>query len=85
MYKKTLLPLIGGIILVAVSNLFAAAKNPNVIILVSDDQGWMDVGYHGGEVSTPNIDQMVKDGMEMDRWYSYPICSPTRTLLSTVC
>jgi len=53
------------------------------LILVADDQGWMDVGYHGGEPSTPNIDKLVQDGLEMNRWYSYPICSPTRTAMLT--
>ena len=64
-------------------SLSAANTKPNVVILVSDDQGWMDVGYHGGEPSTPNIDQLVKDGMELNRFYAYPICSPTRTSLLT--
>ena len=63
--------------------LSAATTKPNVLILVSDDQGWMDVGYHGGEPSTPNIDQLVKDGTELNRFYAYPICSPTRTSLLT--
>ncbi|QXD25610.1 sulfatase-like hydrolase/transferase [Opitutia bacterium ISCC 51] len=83
MYNKTLLPLMGGLFLIAVSNLIATTTKPNVILLVSDDQGWMDVGYHGGEISTPNIDQLTKDGMELNRWYSYPICSPTRVSLLT--
>ena len=34
-------------------------------------------------MSTPNIDQLAKDGLEMNRWYSYPICSPTRVSLLT--
>ncbi|MHC4994169.1 MAG: sulfatase-like hydrolase/transferase [Planctomycetota bacterium] len=41
------------------------------------------MGYHGSEIKTPNIDQLVKDGLELDRWYSYPICSPTRAALLT--
>jgi arylsulfatase A-like enzyme len=61
----------------------AADTQPNVLILVSDDQGWGDVGYHGSEINTPNIDQLVKDGLELNRWYSYPICSPTRVSLLT--
>ncbi len=62
---------------------FAGPTKPNVVILVSDDQGWGDVGYHGGEMSTPNLDQLAKDGMELNRFYAYPICSPTRTSLLT--
>ncbi|RPF82953.1 MAG: hypothetical protein CBC31_000820 [Verrucomicrobia bacterium TMED71] len=66
-----------------VSFSFAAPTKPNVVLLVSDDQGWGDVGYHGGEMSTPNLDQLAKDGMELNRFYAYPICSPTRTSLLT--
>ena len=65
------------------SAVFAGNTKPNVLILVTDDQGWGDVGYHGGEMSTPNIDRLAKDGLEMNRWYSYPICSPTRVSLLT--
>lgn len=67
----------------AAPSAIAANTKPNVLILVSDDQGWGDVGYHGGEMATPNIDRLVKEGLEMNRWYSYPICTPTRTSLLT--
>ena len=59
------------------SAVFAGNTKPNVLILVTDDQGWGDVGYHGGEMSTPNIDQLVKDGLEITA-DSHQICSPTR-------
>ncbi|QXD30250.1 arylsulfatase [Opitutia bacterium ISCC 52] len=79
----TLYLMLGLIASISVSILSAADTKPNVILLVSDDQGWGDVGYHGGEMATPNIDQLVKDGMELNRFYTYPICSPTRTSLLT--
>ncbi len=72
-----------SIALLAASGLSAANTKPNVILLVSDDQGWGDVGYHGGEMATPNIDQLAKDGLEMNRFYAYPVCSTTRTSLLT--
>ncbi len=62
---------------------FAAQTPPNVVLLVSDDQGWGDVGFHGGEMNTPHLDQLAKDGMELNRFYTYPICSPTRASLLT--
>ena len=43
----------------------------------------MDVGYHGGEPSPPNIDQLAKEGLEMNRWNSNPWCGPTRASLLT--
>lgn len=61
----------------------ALLKHPNLVILVADDLGWNDVGYHGSEVQTPNIDQLTRQGIELDRFYAYPFCSPTRTALLT--
>ena len=83
MYKQTLMPLIFGILTWVVASLSAATTQPNIILLIADDQGWGDVGYHGSEISTPNIDQLSKEGLEMNRWYSYPWCGPTRTALLT--
>ena len=72
-----------GSLFIAAPSVSAANTKPNVLILVSDDQGWGDVGYHGGEMATPNIDKLVEDGLEMNRFYAYPICTPTRTSLLT--
>lgn len=60
-----------------------APGKPNVVIFVSDDMGWSDVGYHGSIVKTPTIDKLVADGVELDRFYVFPICSPTRVALMT--
>jgi len=59
------------------------AKKPNVVLIVSDDMGWKDVGFHGSEIRTPNLDRLVAEGVELDRFYAYPICSPTRVALMT--
>ena len=59
------------------------ASKPNIILFVSDDMGWNDVGYHGSKIATPHIDRLVKDGMQLDRFYVHPICSPTRAALMT--
>ena len=48
----------------------AADTSPNVVLLISDDHGWGDVGYHGSEIATPNIDRLVHDGMELNRFYT---------------
>ncbi len=63
-------------------NLLSLEK-PNVIIILTDDLGWGDVSYHDGYIPTPNIDQLAKDGMEMNRFYSNPVCSPTRASMLT--
>jgi arylsulfatase A-like enzyme len=58
-------------------------KHPNVLIIVADDLGWADVGYHGAPFPTPNIDALCKSGVELDRHYVSPTCTPTRTALLT--
>ena len=60
-----------------------AAQAKNVIVLMADDLGWGDVGFHDSKVATPNIDQMAKDGLELRRFYAYPACSPARAALLT--
>jgi arylsulfatase A-like enzyme len=61
----------------------APAKSPNVVILLADDLGWADVGYHESQIQTPNLDRLAKDGTQLDRYYSFPVCSPTRSALMT--
>ena len=61
----------------------ARAGRPNVIIMVADDLGWADVGFHGGEIHTPSLDRLAREGMELTRFYATPICSPTRAALMT--
>ena len=58
-------------------------KPPNVIILLADDLGWADVGFHGSDIRTPNIDRLAKEGMRLERFYVMPICTPTRSALMT--
>jgi len=56
------------------------ADRPNVILAMTDDQGWGDVAYNGNKhVKTPNLDKMAAEGIRFDRFYSgAPVCSPTR-------
>ncbi len=63
---------------------FAAPKRPNIVIFVADDLGWADVGYHGEEtIETPSLDRLAREGVQLDRFYTTPICSPTRAALMT--
>jgi len=81
---RTLQILLVSALLVSGAELFAApAKKPNIVILVADDLGWNDVGYHGSDIRTPAIDRLAKSGVQLDRFYVCPICSPTRAGLLT--
>ncbi len=59
----------------------AAAEKPNILLIVADDLGWSDVGWHGGFGKTPNMDRLVREGRELDRHYVQPVCTPTRVAL----
>lgn len=61
----------------------AAPKHPNLVIFLADDLGWADVGYHGSPIETPALDRLAREGVQLDRFYVQPICSPTRTMLMT--
>lgn len=59
------------------------AERPNIVIMVADDLGWADVGFHGGDIDTPSLDRLAAEGVELSRFYTTPICSPTRAALMT--
>ncbi len=61
------------------SSVVTAANRPNVLIVLTDDQGWGDLSLHGnGNLKTPNIDQLAKSGTRFDRFFVCPVCAPTR-------
>ena len=57
------------------------SARPNIIVILSDDQGWADIGYHDSDIRTPNLDQLAVAGVRLDRHYVYPTCSPSRVAL----
>lgn len=61
----------------------AADQRPNIVYIMSDDQGWADVGYHGSDIRTPNIDALARGGAVLDQFYSEPMCTPSRAALMT--
>ena len=60
-----------------------AMDRPNIIVMLADDLGWADVGFHGGPIDTPGLDRLAREGLELERFYTTPICSPTRAALMT--
>ena len=68
----------------ASASVFAATgTKPNIVFILADDLGWADVAFHGGNAATPNLDNLVRNGLELTQHYSAATCSPTRTGLMT--
>lgn len=61
----------------------ASAQPPNVVYLLADDLGWGDIGAHGGGIPTPSIDRLFRQGIELQNFMGWCVCSPTRAMLLT--
>src|SRR6476619_6670126 len=59
------------------------SRRPNIVYIVADDLGWKDVGFHGSDIKTPNIDKLAQDGARLEQFYVQPMCTPTRAALMT--
>lgn len=74
------------LLLACASLTFAAERQPNIILIYSDDHGWADLGAQGvdKDIRTPNLDQLAKDGVRFNRGYvSAPQCVPSRAGVMT--
>jgi len=70
---------------VGISQRFTRKRPPNILLIVSDDQGYNDLGCYGGtEIQTPNLDRLATDGVRLTRFYvTWPACTPSRGSLLT--
>jgi arylsulfatase len=57
------------------------AKPPNILLIMADDMGYTDIGSFGGEIETPNIDTLGKEGVRFSNFHTSVSCSPTRSML----
>ena len=74
---------IGTVVLTFATTTFAAEK-PNILFILTDDQGWWDVGMRGNkDIDTPVMDRLAREGVDFERFYAAPVCSPTRAGLMT--
>lgn len=60
-----------------------STSRPNIVYIISDDQGWKDVGFHGSDIKTPNIDALARGGARLEQFYAEPMCTPSRAALMT--
>ncbi len=87
--KSSVLRLLGSAVLLLSGMLSlsvcarAGDNKPNIVYIVADDLGWKDVGYHGSDIKTPNLDKLAQDGARLEQFYAQPMCTPTRAALMT--
>ncbi|KAJ1128344.1 hypothetical protein NDU88_006723 [Pleurodeles waltl] len=70
-------------LLEAPPSLLAHSRPPHIIFILTDDQGFHDVGYHGSDIQTPTIDRLAAEGVKLENYYIQPICTPSRSQLIT--
>jgi arylsulfatase A-like enzyme len=63
--------------------LASSTAKPNFLFIVSDDQGFSNIGYHNSTVLSPRIDELAMQGIKLENYYVSPVCSPTRSALMT--
>jgi len=75
-----------SLILTLLLSTWAAAAQPNFIIIFTDDQGYQDLGCYGSpDIKTPRLDQMAKEGLRFTNFYAQTVCGPSRGALMTGC
>ncbi|XP_052789577.1 arylsulfatase B-like [Mya arenaria] len=58
-----------------------STKQPHILLIVADDYGFHDIGYHNRDFQTPNLDKLALGGVRLENYYVQPICTPTRSQL----
>ena len=60
-----------------------SSPHPNVVLIMCDDMGFSDIGCYGGEVMTPNLDRLAREGMRFTQFYNNAKCTTTRASIVT--
>ncbi|XP_056913973.1 arylsulfatase I-like [Takifugu flavidus] len=61
----------------------AKKKQPHIVFILIDDQGFNDIGYHNPNIKTPTLDKLAAEGVRLENYYVQPICTPSRSQLMT--
>src|SRR5688500_595891 len=69
------------LVALAVGSRAAEPPKPNIVLVMADDLGYGDVGWHGGPYKTPHLDRLAAESIRLEQHYSLPVCSPTRSSL----
>ena len=78
-HKMSRLTVVFFVLLLCMCHEVPGADQPNVIVILTDDQGWGDLSLNGNvSIQTPHIDQLAGDGARFQHFYVSPVCSPTR-------
>ena len=56
--------------------------SPHIVMMLADDYGYNDIGYHNKDIITPNIDNLARQGVILEQSYVQPVCTPTRYSLA---
>lgn len=82
-FFRIIVLILAFIVLVNLNPTFAQNR-PNIVLMMTDDQGYGDIGEHGNPyLKTPHIESIGKDGVEMTRFFAYPNCSASRAAILT--
>ncbi|PYV36609.1 MAG: arylsulfatase [Acidobacteria bacterium] len=82
---KPLFTILSAVLLAAPATLHAAetAAKPNILIILADDMGFSDASCYGGEIATPNLDALAKNGLRFTQFYNTARCWPSRAAILT--
>ncbi len=78
-----LLFLLAGVCCFGILQPASAAERPNIILMMADDMGYSDLGCYGGEMETPNLNELAMNGLRFTQFYNTGRCCPTRACLLT--
>ena len=79
--RNSILPAFAAILCILC--IHRSSASPNIILIMSDDMGYSDIGCYGGEIQTPVLDKLAANGLRFTQFYNTARCCPTRAALLT--